>query len=329
MHGSASRMHVPNERQNPRMLRFIFRRTLQMIPTLLAVVLIIFVIFSVVPGSFITSLMAEGRNATNADVMAHLNEQFGLDKPLLVRLWDYLWGLAHFDLGISYRTREPVWNVIEPRLWPSIKLALAAMGFAAGVGIPLGFVAALKPGSLFDTGTMILAISGLSLPEFWFGLLLMYFFALQLGWLPSFGYQAGSIEHIILPAIALGVSPMALLARTTRAGVLDVMNADFVRTARAKGLTEPRLVRSHVTRNVLVLILTTLGLQVGSLMGQAIVVEKLFSWPGIGSLLVDSVAARDIPVVQGTVIVIVLWFLIINMLVDVAYAAIDPRIKVN
>jgi peptide/nickel transport system permease protein len=310
------------------MMRFILRRTLQMIPTLLAVVLIIFFIFSVVPGSFMSSLMAEGRNATNADVMAHLNQQFGLDKPVLVRLWDYLWGLAHFDLGISYRTREPVWNVIEPRLWPSIKLALVAMGFAALVGIPLGFVAALKPGSLIDTGTMMVAISGLSLPEFWFGLLLMYVFALQLGWLPSFGYQADSLQHIILPAIALGVSPMALLARTTRAGVLDVMNADFVRTARAKGVSEPRLVRSHVTRNVLVLVLTTLGLQVGSLMGQAIVIEKLFSWPGIGSLLVDSVAARDIPVVQGAVIVIVVWFLVINMLVDVAYAAIDPRIKV-
>lgn len=311
------------------MLRFILRRMLQMIPTLVAVVLIIFVIFSVIPGSFISSLMAEGRNVTNADVMTHLNQQFGLDKPLPVRLWDYLWGLAHFDLGISYRTREPVWNVIEPRLWPSIKLALAAMAFAAAVGIPLGFIAALKPGSVFDTGTMMMAISGLSLPEFWFGLLLMYVFALQLGWLPSFGYQAGSFMHIVLPAIALGVSPMALLARTTRAGVLDVMNADFVRTARSKGVSEPRLVRSHVARNVLVLVLTTLGLQVGSLMGQAIVIEKLFSWPGIGSLLVDSVAARDIPVVQGAVIVIVLWFLIINMLVDIAYAAIDPRIKVG
>jgi len=311
------------------MMRFILRRTLQMIPTMLAVILIIFVIFSVVPGSFITSLMAEGRNATNAQVLSHLNEQFGLDQPLLVRLWNYLWGLAHFDLGISYRTREPVWNVIEPRLWPSIKLALSAMGFAAVVGIPLGFLAALKPGSIFDSGTMVVAVSGLSLPEFWFGLLLMYVFALTLGWLPSFGYQPGSIRHIILPAITLGVSPMALLARTTRAGVLDVMNADFVRTARAKGLAEPRLVRSHVARNVLVLILTTMGLQIGALMGQAIVVEKLFSWPGIGSLLVDSVSVRDIPVVQGAVLVIVLWFLVINMLVDVAYALIDPRIKVG
>ncbi len=311
------------------MMRFILRRILQMIPTVLAVVMIIFVIFSVIPGSFISSLMAEGRNVTNAEALSHLNAQFGLDQPLHVRLWNYLWGLAHFDLGMSYRTREPVWDVIAPRLWPSIQLALSAMGLAAVIGIPLGFLAALKPGSIFDSGTMVVAVSGLSLPEFWFGLLLMYVFALQLGWLPSFGYQPGSIQHIILPAIALGVSPMALLARTTRAGVLDVMNADFVRTARAKGLTEPRLVRSHVARNVLVLILTTMGLQIGSLMGQAIVVEKLFSWPGIGSLLVDSVAARDIPVVQGAVLVIVLWFLVINMLVDIAYALIDPRIKVS
>ncbi|WP_294929362.1 ABC transporter permease [uncultured Paracoccus sp.] len=311
------------------MLHFILRRMLQMIPTMLAVVLIVFVIFSVVPGSFISGLMSEGRNATNIQAMQHLNAQFGLDQPVPVRLWNYVTGLLQGDLGISYRTREPVWNVIEPRLWPSIKLALMAMGLAAVVGIPLGFMAALRPGSIFDSATMVVAVSGLSLPEFWFGLLLMYVFALQLGWLPSFGYQPGSLQHIILPAIALGVSPMALLARTTRAGVLDVMNADFVRTGRAKGLSEPRLVKAHVARNVLVLILTTMGLQIGAMMGQAIVIEKLFSWPGIGSLLVDSVATRDIPVVQGAVLVIVVWFLVINMLVDIAYAVIDPRIKVG
>lgn len=311
------------------MLHFILRRILQMIPTMLAVVLIVFVIFSVVPGSFISGLMSEGRNATNIQAMQHLNAQFGLDQPVPVRLWNYVSGLLQGDLGISYRTREPVWNVIEPRLWPSIKLALMAMGLAAVVGIPLGFMAALRPGSIFDSATMVVAVSGLSLPEFWFGLLLMYVFALQLGWLPSFGYQPGSLQHIILPAIALGVSPMALLARTTRAGVLDVMNADFVRTGRAKGLSEPRLVKAHVARNVLVLILTTMGLQIGAMMGQAIVIEKLFSWPGIGSLLVDSVATRDIPVVQGAVLVIVVWFLVINMLVDIAYAVIDPRIKVG
>jgi peptide/nickel transport system permease protein len=171
------------------------------------------------------------------------------------------------------------------------------------------------------------AVSGLSLPQFWLGLLLMYVFALQLNWLPSFGYGDGSLRNLILPAITLGVTPLALLARTTRAGVLDVLNGDFVRTAHAKGLSEAQVVRRHVARNALVLIITTVGLLFGSLIGQAVVIEKLFAWPGIGSLLVDSVAMRDIPVVQGTILVIVVWFLVINTAVDIVYALVDPRIK--
>lgn len=155
----------------------------------------------------------------------------------------------------------------------------------------------------------------------------MYLFALTLGWLPSFGYGDGGPMNLILPALTLGVAPMALLARTTRAAVLDVMNADFIRTARAKGMNGFRLVTWHVVRNVLVLIITTIGLQFGSMMGQAVVVEKLFSWPGLGSLLIDSVSLRDIPVVQGAILVIVLWFLLINTIVDILYAVIDPRIS--
>jgi peptide/nickel transport system permease protein len=174
---------------------------------------------------------------------------------------------------------------------------------------------------------MIVAVSGLSLPKFWFGLLLMYLFALVLGWLPSFGYGDGSLKYLILPAVTLGVSPMALLARTARAAVLEIMNADFVRTARSKGMSERRVITWHVMRNAWVLVLTTIGLQFGSLMGQAVVVEKLFSWPGVGSLLVDSVFQRDIPAVQGCILVIVLFFLAINTLVDIAYAFIDPRIS--
>ena len=172
---------------------------------------------------------------------------------------------------------------------------------------------------------MIAAVSGLSLPKFWLGLMLMYLFAEYLHWLPSFGY--GGWEHLILPALALGVSPMALLARTTRASVLEVINADFVRTARSKGMSETRVVTWHVARNALLLVLTTVGLQFGALMGQAVVVEKLFSWPGLGGLLVDSVVQRDIPAVQGCILVIVLFFLVINMLVDIAYVVIDPRIR--
>ena len=228
---------------------------------------------------------------------------------------------------MSFRTREPVTKSIGARLWPSLKLVIASMLIAIAVGVPLGFFAALKPGSVIDMAAMVGAVSGLSLPKFWFGLMLMYLFALVLGWLPSFGYGDGGLRHLILPAVTLGVSPMALLARTTRAAVLDVLNADFVRTARSKGMTEYRVVTWHVVRNALVLVLTTIGLQFGSLMGQAVVVEKLFSWPGLGSLLVDSVFQRDIPMVQGCILVIVLFFLVINMLVDLAYAVIDPRIR--
>ena len=201
------------------------------------------------------------------------------------------------------------------------------MAFAVLFGVPLGFLAALRPGGLIDSASMVGAVSGLSLPQFWFGLLMMYLFALTLGWLPSFGYGDGGLRYLILPAITLGVSPMALLARTTRAAVLEVTGADFVRTARANGMSETRVVLWHIARNALVLVVTTIGLQCGALMGQAVVVEKLFSWPGIGSMLIDSVSLRDIPAVQGAILVIVLFFLVVNMLVDILYAVIDPRIK--
>ena len=309
------------------MLRFTIRRLLQVIPTLLAVALLIFVIFSVNTGSFASSPMADGRTNADPEMIARLNAEFGLDKPMHVRFFDYVSGLMRLDLGDSFRTREPVADVINARIWASLKLSIAAMVFAMVIGIPLGFIAALRPGSLLDTLTMIGAVSGLSMPQFWLGLLLMYTFALILGWLPSFGYGGGDLKYLILPAITLGVTPLALLARTTRAGVLEIMNEDFIRTAHSKGMSNGRVIRWHLMRNVMVLVVTTIGLQFGSMMGQAVVIEKLFSWPGIGSLLVDSVAIRDIPVVQGTILVIVLWFLLINTFVDIVYAAIDPRIK--
>lgn len=309
------------------MFLFALRRIIQLVPTVLVVAMIIFVIFSVVPGTFADSLFSEGRATADPELIARLNAQFGLDQPLWKRFADYIWNLAHFDLGTSFRTRLPVIDMINQRIWASAKLAIAAMAFAMVIGVPMGFLAALRPGSIFDTLTMVGAVSGLSLPQFWLGLLLMMLFALHLGWLPSFGYGGGSYKNLILPAIALGVTPLALLARTTRAGVLDVINSDFVRTAHAKGMSESAVIRRNVTRSALVLVLTTIGLQLGSLLGQAVVIEKLFAWPGIGSLLVDSAAVRDIPVVQGTIIIIVLWFLVINTVVDLLYAVIDPRIQ--
>jgi peptide/nickel transport system permease protein len=259
--------------------------------------------------------------------MERMRKEMGLDDPLPQRFAKYVAHTAVGDLGKSFRTREPVTYLIGQRIWPSLKLMFAAMTFAIVVGVTLGFLAALRPGSWVDTVSMVAAISGLSLSQFWFGLMLMYLFALTLHWLPSFGYGDGGIRHLILPAVALGVGPMALLARTTRAAVLDVLNADFVRTARSKGMSERRVVEWHVLRNALVLVITIIGLQFGSLMGQAVVVEKLFAWPGVGSLLIDSVFQRDMPAVQGCILLIVLFFLAINTLVDIAYVAIDPRIR--
>ena len=304
---------------------FILRRILQTVPTVIAVVLLIFLMFDVIPGSF--SISQENDLGVDQAVVARMRAELGLDDPVHVRFGRYIGNLATLDLGTTFRSRQPVTQVIGARLGPSLVLTTVAMLFAIVVGLPLGFVAALRPGSWVDLVTMIGAVSGLSLPKFWLGLLLMYLFALKLGWLPSFGYGDGGIENLILPAVSLGVSPMALLARTTRAAVLEVLNADFVRTARSKGMSEYRVVSWHVLRNTLVLVLTTIGLQFGGLIGQAVVVEKLFAWPGIGSLLVDSVFQRDIPAVQGCILVIVLFFLAINTAVDIAYRLIDPRIR--
>lgn len=309
------------------MLQFVARRLLQAIPLLLAVAGLIFLLFSVIPGNFAATQMADGRSVVDAEAIERMNRQFGLDQPVVTRFVSYVGKLASLDLGISFRTRQPVWHLIAERLWPTVQLAFAAMLFAIAIGVPLGFLAALKPGGVLDTVSMMTAVSGLSLPKFWLGLMLMYLFALQLGWLPSFGYGDGALRNLILPSVALGVAPLALLARTTRAAVLEIMNADFVRTARAKGLSESSVVRSHLARNALVIVLTTVGLQFGSVIGQAVVIEKLFAWPGLGSLLVDSVSLRDIPVVQGCILVIVLFFLAMNLLVDVLAAVIDPRIR--
>jgi glutathione transport system permease protein len=309
------------------MFGFLLRRILPTVPVILAVALLIFVLFSVIPGTFASSLGDDGRSVVDAQVIARMNQEFGLADPLYVRFGRYVLQLATFDLGTSFRTRQPVSAVLAARMWPTVQLCAAAMLFAIAVGVPLGFIAALKPGSLVDSLSMIGAVSGLSLPKFWLGLLLMYLFALTLGWFPSFGYGDGGVRYIVLPAIALGVAPLALLARTTRAAVLEILNADFVRTARSKGMSERQVVHWHLARNALVIVLTTVGLQFGSVIGQAVVVEKLFAWPGLGSLLVDSVSLRDIPVVQGSILVIVLFFLFVNTLVDVLCALIDPRIK--
>ena len=309
------------------MLAYAFRRILQFVPTILVISLIMFFLLNVLPGN--AALMAAGvqDRGMDAKYVEQMLKKWDLDKPLHVRYWNYVKNLARGDLGLSFLRGEDVRQVLLARFWPTLKLALAAMAIAIVVGVPLGFLSALRHGSWLDACSMIGAVSGVSLPQFWLGLLLMFLMSVKLQLLPTSGYGDGSFTHLVLPALTLGVGYMALLARTTRAAVMEILSADYVRTAAAKGLSRLAINGKHVFRNALILVLTTAGLQFGSLIGQTVIVEKLFSWPGIGSLLVDTIFQRDIPVVQGCILLIILVFLCVNLAVDLLYAAIDPRIE--
>jgi peptide/nickel transport system permease protein len=309
------------------MFAYSIRRLLQFIPTILGVTLIVFLLLNVLPGNAALTAMAEGDRGLDPTYVEAMKQLWGLDKPLHVRYFDYMRKLAQGDMGRSFLRRDPVRGLVLERVEPTLTLAVAAMGIALGLGIPLGFLSALRQGSWLDTTSMIGAVSGVSMPQFWLGLLLMYALAVALPLLPTSGYGDGGLRHLLLPAFTLGVSYMALLARTTRAAVVEIQRADFIRTARAKGLAEIVINSKHILRNALILVLTTAGLQFGALIGNTVIVEKLFSWPGVGSLLVDSIFQRDIPVTQGCVLLLILGFLVINLTVDMLYALIDPRIE--
>ena len=309
------------------MFAYFIRRLWQFIPTILGVTLIVFLLLNVLPGNAALTALAEGDRGLDTKYVEEMKKLWGLDKPLHERYFDYMLKLAQGDLGRSFLRRDPVSGLVLERVGPTLKLAVAAMFIALGLGIPLGFFSALRQGSWLDTTSMIGAVSGVSMPQFWLGLLLMYALAVALPLLPTSGYGDGGLRHMIMPAFTLGVSYMALLARTTRAAVVEIKLADFIRTARAKGLAETIINYKHILRNALILVLTTAGLQFGALIGNTVIVEKLFSWPGVGSLLVDSIFQRDIPVTQGCVLLLILGFLVINLTVDMLYALIDPRIE--
>ena len=308
------------------MAAYALRRLLQFIPTIVGVTLILFLLLNVLPGN--AALMAGGPQETNVDAtyIELMKKEWGLDKPLYVRYLDYMGKLLVGDLGKSFLRRESVSGLLASRIWPTLKLAVVAMGVAICLGVPLGFYSALRQGSWQDSASMVGAVSGVSLPQFWLGLLLMFFFSVKLPVLPPQGYGDGALSNIILPGFTLGVGYMALLARTTRAAVVEILNTDYIRTARAKGLPAITVNRKHVLRNALILVLTAAGLQFGGLMGHTVIVEKLFSWPGVGSLLVDSIFQRDIPVTQGCIFFLIVVFLLVNLAVDLLYAVIDPRI---
>lgn len=307
------------------MASYIARRVLQVIPTLWVLLTIIFILLNILPGDA-ALLAGDPRMAKNPQVMARIRAKWGLNDPFYVRYFKYFGNLLQGDLGISYRTSEKVSTLLGSALLASLKLVGLASAGAMVLGIMLGFISGIRHGSFIDLCSMGFAILGISAPRFWVGLMLMYFFAVILGILPASGYGS-NIKYYILPSITLGIPMIALLARTTRSAVLDVRQEDYVRTARSKGLSEYLVRSKHIFRNAFLPVMTIAGLQIGTLLANTVIVEKIFSWPGLGNLIVTSIMRRDIPTIQGCVLVFCLGFILINTLIDILYAYLDPRIK--
>ena len=291
----------------------------------------VFVVFVVVSIVFFVSRVAGDPisylappNATDAEIAA-LKRAEGLDRPIYRQYAEFVWDAARLDLGKSYRTGQPAVVEVRARLPKTAQLAAGALGFALFFGIPLGLTSALKRGSPIDVVVRMLALVGQAVPNFWLGLMLILFFSVRLGWLPTGG--TGGIDHLVLPSITLGAFSAAAVMRLTRSGMLDVLGSDFVRTARAKGLSERVVILRHALRHALVPVVTLLGLLMGRLIAGAIVVETVFAWPGLGRLMINSIQSFDYPVVQLGVIFIASAIVLTNMLVDLSYQLIDPRIR--
>src|SRR5918999_3128569 len=334
------------------MLRFVVRRLLLLVPILIGLSILLFLWIRLLPGGPAQALL--GGRGTDAQV-AQIERAYGRDEPLHVQYWAYVKKIASGDLGNSIGTRRPVTEELKQRFPATIELAFAAMLFSIVLGIPLGFLAAKKYGTPLDHASLVVSLLGISIPIFFLAIILKYVFAVKLGWLPTVGrisvlidvdhptnfytidaLIAGDLEafwdvikHLILPAIALGSIPLAVTARITRAAVLDVQNEDYVRTARAKGLS-PRIVdRRHIFRNALLPITTIIGLQTGLLLSGAVLTETVFAFPGMGTWLVEAIRQRDFPILQGGILFVSLVFVLVNLLVDISYALINPRIRVS
>jgi peptide/nickel transport system permease protein len=335
------------------MLRFVIRRLLLLIPILIGLSILVFLYLRALPGSPAVALL--GERAT-PETIAAIEDQYGLDEPIYVQYWRYTKNvILEFDLGTSSQTRQTVTDELRRRFPATVELAVGAMIFATIFGIPLGFVAAKKYGTWIDHTSLFASLIGISIPIFFLAIILKYIFAVRLGWLPSVGRQdvllraehptnfyildaiitrnwdafVDAIKHLILPAIALGTIPLAIIARITRASVLDVQNEDYVRTARAKGVAPHTVDRRHIFRNALLPITTIVGLQVGLLLSGAVLTEKVFAWPGVGSWLVDAIEHRDYAVLQGGILFLAIVFVLVNLFVDIAYAFINPRIRLS
>ena len=304
------------------MRTYVVRRLWQSALTLVGVSVLVFVILRVVPGDPAKMVLPEGAPQS---AIEELNRQLGLREPLYVQYGLFVQSVFRGDFGQSFQYRAPALRVVLERLSATVQLALAAMAITVAVGVTLGIVAAVRRGTGYDYASTVLAVLGQSLPNFWLGIMLILLFGVALRWLPTSGFE--SWRHLILPAVTLAAFPMALVARLTRSSMLEILGRDFIRTGRAKGLAERAVILRHALRNAAVPLLTVLGLQIGTLLGGAVITESVFAWPGMGKLVVDAIFFRDFPVVQTVLILSATLFVVINLLVDLLYTVIDPRIR--
>lgn len=333
------------------MLRFLLRRLGLVVPVFVGVTLLSFLLIHLVPGDPIE--VRVGEHGIAPERLAALRHEFGLDQPLWKQFLDYEAGVVTGGLGVSVVTRQPVWDEFATLFPATLELSLSAITLALLVGLPLGIIAAVKRGSAFDTGLMGLSVTGASMPIFWWGLMVILVFSVTLGWTPVSGrisdmYDvppwtgfmlidswfsddegafSSAVSHLILPAIVLGTQPLAVVARMTRSAMLDVLGEDYIRTARAKGLSGGRVVMVHALRNAMIPVVTVVGLQVGALLGGAILTETIFSWPGVGHWLVESIQRRDYPVLQGGTLLVASLVILVNLGVDMLYGVLNPRLR--
>jgi peptide/nickel transport system permease protein len=332
------------------MLSYIVRRLLSMIPVLIGVSIIVFLFIHMIPGDPAVAILGERATPESIDRM---RKQLGLDKPIWEQYFIYVDNIFHGDWGRSIRSNTPIIDEIKVKFPATAELALAAMIIALLIGLPAGIISAARRNSLFDSAAMFVALIGVSMPVFWLGLMLAFLFSVALGWLPFSGrldatiiLQArtgfmvwdalmawdwkalgNSFAHLLLPALTLSTIPMAIIARMTRSSLLEELSQDYVRTAKAYGIAEHKVLLKHALKNASLPVVTTIGLQVGALLSGAILTETIFSWPGIGRWIFTAIQGRDYPIVQGAALLIVLIYMAVNLIVDISYAFLDPRIR--
>ena len=318
------------------MWTYIVRRLLQAIPTLLVISFLIFSLLYVTPGDPVELIFGTEDQSLSEEQRQIIMEEWGLDKPFLIRYKDFVVDALGGDLGVSYATNQPVFESVMERMPATFTLAAFAMILSLIISVPLGMLAALKHNSIWDSLATALATIGVSLPKFWFGLVLMIYFSLKLGWLPSTGSAdlmtdglGEFLKHIILPGSALALGMAATQTRMIRSSMLDVLGQDYVRYARSKGLREKIVIWGHAFKNAMIPVITVVGSEIGSLLGGAVVTESIFSWPGVGRLAVNSISKRDYPMIQGITLLLCTSYLVINLLVDIVYAWVDPRIRLD